>query len=130
MAYWNAQRARRAGDHVSAAILLGCAAVVATPVAWPHHQIWLPLAGIVLVLRATWWPRILGLVVGAFAYLHIPLTRWWDAHDLGWLFNNVDFAMFVGVCAFGLAAGTDREVRSALLPSPRSPSGRRSPSAP
>ena len=103
-AYWNAERARRAGDHVAAAILLGCAAVIATPIAWPHHQIWLPLAGIVLALRTRWLPRVLGLVVLVFSYLHIPLTRWWDAHDLGWLFNNVDFAMFVAVCLFGLAA--------------------------
>lgn len=127
MAYWNAERARRAGDHVAAAILLGCAAVVATPIAWPHHQIWLPLAGIVLVLRPSWTPRLLGLVVLAFAFLHIPMTRWSDAHDLGLFFDNVDFAMFVGVCVLGLAAR--RQLVSAEpLPSPRSPTARRSPS--
>lgn len=127
-ASWNAERARRVGDHVAAAILLGCAAVVATPIAWPHHQIWLPLAGIVLALREAWVPRVAGLVIVAFAYLHVPLTRWWDANGLGWFFNNVDFAMFVGVCVLGLA------VRPAIVsaepqPSPRPPSGRRSPSA-
>ena len=127
-AYWNAQRARAAGDHVAAAILLGCAAVVATPIAWPHHQIWLPLAGIVLALRERWLPRVLGFVVIAFAYLHVPLTQWWDAHGLGWLFNNVDFAMFVGVCVLGLAAGR-APVSEERRPSPRPPSARRSPSA-
>lgn len=130
MAYWNAQRARRAGDHVAGAILLGCAAVVATPVAWPHHQIWLPLAGIVLALRMSWLPRVLGLTVVAFAYLHIPLTRWWDARDLGWFFNNVDFAMFVGICVLGLAARSVEPVSAEPQPSPRSPSGRRGPSGP
>lgn len=129
-AYWNAERARRADDHVAAAILLGCAAVIATPIAWPHHQIWLPLAGIVLLLRQTWVPRLSGLAIVVFAYLHIPLTRWWDAHDLGWFFNNVDFVMFVGVCVLGLAARPVELVSARSLPSPRPPSGRRSPSAP
>lgn len=110
LAFWNAERSRRAGDHVASAILLGCAAVVATPVAWPHHQIWLPLAGIVLMLREKWVPRLLGAVIVVFAYLHVPLTRWWDAHDLGWFFNHVDFAMFVGVCVLGLAAPPVREI--------------------
>lgn len=109
MAYWNAQRARRAGDHVAAAVLLGCAAVIATPIAWPHHQIWLPLAGVVLAMRQWWLPRSLGVVILAFSYLHIPLTRWWDAHDVSWIFNNVDFVMFVGICVLGLAAGSDNE---------------------
>lgn len=108
LAYWNAQRARRAGDHVASAIVLGCAAVVATPVAWPHHQIWLPLAGIVLVMREAWLPRLLGAVVVVFAYLHVPLTRWWDANDLGWFFNQVDFVMIAGVCVVGLFAGKRR----------------------
>ncbi len=130
LAYWNAGKARRAGDHVAAAIVLGCAAVIATPVAWPHHQIWLPLAGIVLATRTEWLPRSLGVFVIVFAYLHIPLTRWWDSHDLGWLFDNVDFAMFVGVCVFGLAARATDEVSAEPQPSPRPPSARRSPSAP
>lgn len=127
-AYWNAHRARAAGDHVAAAILLGCAAVIATPIAWPHHQIWLPLAGIILVLRKSWMPRIAGLAILAFAYLHVPIIQWSDAHDLGWFFDNVDFVMFAGVCVLGLAAGV-RPVSAEPQPSPRSPSDRRSPSA-
>lgn len=124
-AFWNAERARRAGDHVAAAVLLGCAAVVATPIAWPHHQIWLPLAGIVLALREAWLPRAAGLAVLAFAYLHVPVTRWSDAHGLGVVFDNVDFAMFVGVCVLGLGGSTRRrrdvgheseEVRRAARP--------------
>jgi alpha-1,2-mannosyltransferase len=106
MAFYNAQRARRTGDHVAAAVLLGCAAVIATPIAWPHHQIWLPLAGIVLVMRHGWVARLLGTAILALCYFHIPLTRWWDAHNVSWFFNNVDFVMFVGVCVFGLAAGS------------------------
>ena len=104
-AYRNAHCSREADDHVAAAILLGCAAVVATPIAWPHHQIWLPLAGIVLVLRAAWVPRVAGLAILVFAYLHVPITRWSDPRDLGWFFDNIDFAMFVGVCVLGLAPG-------------------------
>ncbi len=104
-AYWHAQRARRAGDHVAAAVLIGCAAVVATPVAWPHHQIWLPLAGIVLATREQWLPRVAGLLVVGFAYLHTPVIRWSDAHGAGWLLDNVDAAMLLGVCLAGLAPG-------------------------
>ncbi|WP_210649287.1 glycosyltransferase 87 family protein [Nocardioides sp. SYSU D00065] len=129
LAYWNAQRARRAGDHVAAAILLGCAAVVATPVAWPHHQIWLPLAGIVLALRGRPLPCAVGLAIVAYAYLHVPLTRYSDAHGLGLVFDNLDLAMFVGVCVLGLAARPVVAVSAEEQPSPRPPSDRRSPSA-
>ena len=112
LAFWSAERARRAGDHVAAAVLLGCAAVIATPIAWPHHQIWLPLAGIVLATRLHWPARAVGLTILLFAYFHIPITRWSDAHDAGLFFDNVDFAMFVGLCVFGLAAETaDRHSR-------------------
>ena len=107
-AYWRAAQARRQGDDVAAAIVLGCAAVIATPIAWPHHQIWLPLAGLVLVLRSRWLPRIAGATVVLFAFFHIPLTRLWDAHGLGWLFNNLDFTPFVGVCLLGLAVEDPR----------------------
>ncbi|QSR32798.1 hypothetical protein CFI00_20315 [Nocardioides sp. S5] len=127
-AYWNAHRARAAGDHVAAAILLGCAAVIATPIAWPHHQIWLPLAGIVLALRQDWVPRVAGLAILAFAYLRVPITRWSDARNLGWFFDNVDFAMFVGVCVLGLAFRT-HTASAEPQPSPRSPAARHSPSA-
>ncbi len=104
-AYWHAERSRRRGDSVAAAVLLGCAAVVATPVAWPHHQIWLPLAGIILLLRGRRLAGIAGSAIVLFAYLHIAITRWSDARGLGWLFDNVEVSMFVGVCLFGLAPG-------------------------
>jgi hypothetical protein len=103
-AYRQAHRARVNGDPAAAAVLLGCAAIVATPIAWPHHQIWLPLAGIVLAARTQWLPRVLGLVVLGFAYLHIRITVWSDAHGTGWFFDNLDFAMFAAICIFGLAA--------------------------
>ncbi|PUA81537.1 glycosyltransferase 87 family protein [Nocardioides currus] len=130
LAFWNAERCRRAGDHVASAVLLGCAAVVATPIAWPHHQIWLPLAGIVLALRTPWLPRVLGLAILVFCYLHIPITEWSDAHGTGWFVDNIDVAMFVGICLLGLAPGAStRSISEPSPPSTRSPSGRRSPSA-
>lgn len=119
-AYRRAEQARQHGDHVAAAVVLGCAAVIATPIAWPHHQIWLPLAGIVLATRTAWTPRMAGLAVLVFTYLHITLTMWWDAHDLGWLFNDGLFYMFAAICLFGLSPRAD----GAMADEPVSKSGR------
>lgn len=107
-AYRQAHRARVNGDPAASAILLGCAAIVATPIAWPHHQIWLPLAGILLIWRGRRAPMIAGLLLTLFSFLHIPLSRWWDGTGTAEPFlDSLDFMFFALVCVLG--CGTPRE---------------------
>ncbi|MDP9791492.1 hypothetical protein J2S43_000004 [Catenuloplanes nepalensis] len=49
VALWHARRAHRSGEPGRAAVLVGCATVAASPVSWTHHQVWLPLAAIMLI---------------------------------------------------------------------------------
>lgn len=132
-AYWRAQQQRQRGDDVAAMVILGCAAVIATPLAWVHHQLWLPLAGLVLVTRPATRARVAGAAVLGLAFFHAPITRWYDENGMSWLFN-VDFVMILLVCVLGLSsdrATSESDVGSAsgVQPSPRPPSDRRSPSA-
>lgn len=106
-AYRQAHRARMSGDPAAAAVLMGCAAIVATPIAWPHHQIWLPLAGVLLLWRGRRGPLIAGLVLTLFSFFHIPLSRLWDDAGLvELLLDDLDFAFFAAICIFG--CGTPR----------------------
>ncbi|MFC4055450.1 glycosyltransferase 87 family protein [Actinomadura syzygii] len=43
--------ASRAGDHFAAAIVIGAASLVVSPISWTHHQIWLVLAAFAVVRR-------------------------------------------------------------------------------
>jgi hypothetical protein len=106
-AYWQAHRARTGGDPAAAAVLLGCAAIVATPIAWPHHQVWLPLAGLLLLWRGRPVPVVAGLVLTLFSFFHIPLSRLWDdAGMVELLLDDLDFLFFALVCVLG--CGTPR----------------------
>ncbi|MFI5844475.1 glycosyltransferase 87 family protein [Catenuloplanes sp. NPDC051500] len=49
-ALWQARRAQLAGEPLRAAVVIGCATVAASPVSWTHHQVWLPLAAVVLLV--------------------------------------------------------------------------------
>jgi len=61
MALWQARRQYLIGDQVAAALIVGCAAVAASPVSWPHHQVWIILVAVWLLLRR----RPLFMILGA-----------------------------------------------------------------
>lgn len=104
-AFLQAERSRRMGDNAAAAIILGAAAVVASPISWPAHQIWLPLAGLLLAWRRGRWALAMGLALIAFCYFHIPLSRLWDGRGLVELvMDDVDFFLFSLICLLGLGA--------------------------
>lgn len=112
-AYRQAHLARLNADPAAAVVLLGCAAIVATPIAWPHHQIWLPLAAILLLWRCRTLPVAAGVVLALFCFFHITLSRLWD--DAGvWelVLDDLDFAFFALLCVFGV--GTSRAKSPAL----------------
>lgn len=55
LALRRAVRAARGDDWLAAAIITGAAGVVASPVSWTHHQLWLVLA-VLLPTARPWWP--------------------------------------------------------------------------
>lgn len=108
VAFWQAERSRRIGDPAAAAIILGCAAVVASPISWPAHQIWLPLAGLFLAWQGTRWRLLIGVAVVLFCFFHIPLSRLWDGRGVvEMLLDDLDFLFFTVVCVAGLSARRD-----------------------
>ncbi|GAA4467894.1 hypothetical protein GCM10023170_081000 [Phytohabitans houttuyneae] len=53
----------RPAEPVRAAVLVGCATVVASPVSWPHHQVWTVLAAMLLVATHGVTQRVAGGVL-------------------------------------------------------------------
>lgn len=102
-AFARASRAQAQQDRVAAVVLLGCAAVVASPVSWPHHQIWLPLAGLVLLSRGRPVATAAGLIVVSVCVFHVPWSRWVERTGSGWL-AEYDLALFAAICLLGLGA--------------------------
>jgi alpha-1,2-mannosyltransferase len=77
---------------------VGCATVVASPVSWTHHQVWLVLAGLLLVAgprraRVAW--GVVLLVVMTFS-----VGGWLPA---GFARENVRLLAALAVCTWGLA---------------------------
>ncbi|GAA1603373.1 glycosyltransferase 87 family protein [Actinoplanes couchii] len=73
LALWRATRAHRAGDDLTAAVLVGAAGLVFSPVSWTHHQIWLVLAAFLVVSRRT-GVNVLWTVL-ALAIMIVPVLR-------------------------------------------------------
>lgn len=70
-------RLLRSGQALTAATVMGFAAVVAAPVAWLHHAVWIvPAVGIVLDDGRSW--RRWVVAAGLFAALSEPATSWQD----------------------------------------------------
>jgi len=62
-ALWRALQHFRRSEQVEAALVIGCASTVISPVAWPHYQLWLPLAGLWLILSGAGRSRLIGVLV-------------------------------------------------------------------
>ncbi|SDT69291.1 glycosyltransferase 87 family protein [Actinoplanes derwentensis] len=68
LALWRAARAHRAGDHLTAAVVVGAAGLVLSPVSWTHHQIWLVPAAFLAVSHRSrvnhlWTALVLALMI-------------------------------------------------------------------
>jgi alpha-1,2-mannosyltransferase len=72
LALWRGSRAGRDGDWLTAAVVVGAASVVMSPVSWTHHQIWLVLAALLPVAGPRWW-RITWPAV-ALAVMILPVN--------------------------------------------------------
>lgn len=112
-ALWQARRQYLHGDQVAAALIVGCAAVAASPVSWPHHQVWIILVAVWLLLRR----RPLFMVLGAVIVLVnitgsplmgqevVPVAA--DDPLLLSLGREIPSLTFVIVCLLGLPLRSD-----------------------
>jgi alpha-1,2-mannosyltransferase len=62
----------RAGDWLSALVVVGAASIVLSPVSWTHHQVWLVLA-ILLPVRGPAWARRMW-IGGVLVIMLLPVT--------------------------------------------------------
>ncbi|WP_020416155.1 glycosyltransferase 87 family protein [Amycolatopsis sp. ATCC 39116] len=78
-----AAAARRARDDVTALLAIAAGGLLASPVSWSHHWVWvLPAAVAVLVRAPRWTPVLLVFVVGPHSWL--PQTHDLEMHWTWW----------------------------------------------
>ena len=58
-ALWNGRR-HWSENPVAAVAIVGCASVVAAPISWPHHAVWLVVWAFCLIVSRSVWLRTLG----------------------------------------------------------------------
>ena len=108
LALWQARRQYRAGSLVGATLIVGCASVAVSPVSWPHHQTWIVLVGIWLLLYRRPLLMVLGAVLIAIMAVGSPLMGQ-EVVPLGtddpWILRlgrELPTFAFMAVCALGL----------------------------
>jgi alpha-1,2-mannosyltransferase len=119
LALWQARRQYRAGSLVGAALIVGCASVAVSPVSWPHHQTWIVLVGIWLLLYRRPLYMILGVALIAIMAVGSPLMGQ-EVIPLGtndpWILRvgrELPTFAFMAVCALGLPIDRSRRASGA-----------------
>ena len=120
VALWQARRQYRSGSLVGAALIIGCASVALSPISWPHHQSWLVLVAIWLLVRRRPVFMVLGILIIVIMMVGSPLMGQ-EVVPLGTddtlalrLLRELPTLAFVAVCALGLPL--DRSTRSSDAP--------------
>ncbi|WP_020552404.1 glycosyltransferase 87 family protein [Embleya scabrispora] len=110
-----ARQCHREGHAARGVVVVGCATVVASPVSWTHHQVWLVLAGLLLVAG----PRRARMAWGVVLLVAMTFSvgGWLPA---GFARENVRLLAALAVCTWGLAPLRDRAPATVgLLPGVR-----------
>lgn len=114
IALWQGRRLDGRGLPVHAAVVIGCATLLASPVSWTHHQFWVLLAAMALIGGRPGLGRWAGSVllvsmtinvVDLVAYL--PIGDW-----ALFLVANIRGIATAAVCVLGLGLGPVRAVTS------------------
>ena len=115
---WSARHFAR-GQLVPAAVVMGCASIVVSPFSWPHHLVWVVLAGLWLLLL-----RRPALAIMGAAILLVNNVIWPLPLPLGlpapvvWILGELPALCAVGICLLGLSRRTEDPVISAIQPAP------------
>ncbi len=83
-ALWRARQHYLRGEEVAAALVVGSLSIVLTPISWPHHQIWVPLVALYLILLRRSLPVFAGALLLAGYSFATPLIVWQESGPL-WL---------------------------------------------
>ena len=115
-ALWRARRHYVRGEELAATLVVGSLSIILTPISWPHHQIWVPLVALYLLLLRRRWPVIVGSLLLACYSAPTPLITWDEAGPL-WqrLLWEVPVLLTVAIALFGLPP---RVVTDATGPAP------------
>lgn len=84
VAFWRASRHHARGEEFAAALVVGTLSIVVSPISWPHHQVWIPLAAMYLMLLRRRWPAVAGALLLAGYWFYTPLISWAETGPL-WL---------------------------------------------
>lgn len=114
VALWRASRHHQRGEEFAAALVIGALSIVLTPISWPHHQVWLPVAGLYLILLRRRWPVIAGVLLLAAVVVGSPLFSMAETGPL-WLRLawEIPTLLAIAISLFGLPA---RESAPAIRP--------------
>ncbi|MFK3979233.1 glycosyltransferase 87 family protein [Micromonospora sp. NPDC050397] len=104
VALLRARQVQAADEPVRAAVLVGCATVVASPVSWTHHQVWTVLAAMLMVATRGLYRRIAGvlLLVVMTVSLGAVLSDVSTFPGLQFLLENARAVGVTAVCLAGL----------------------------
>lgn len=80
---WQARRSYGRGTPLAAVLTVGLLSTVISPVSWPHHLVWLPLAGLYLAF-CPGWRRRLGMVLVLGFLAGTPLLSYDSGLPIGW----------------------------------------------
>lgn len=110
-ALWRARGHFQRGEAMESFLVVGAAATVVAPIAWPHYFVWLPIVGIWLLFTRRDWGRAVGVgiylaysPVGVYALLNLLLiisARFSSAVDIMVLIP-------IAIAAFGLPHRTSQ----------------------
>lgn len=104
---WAARRHHRRGEELAAALVVGTLSIVLTPISWPHHQVWMPLVGLYLILQERRWSVVLGSLVLVGYVFASPLFSWLETGPL-WLRLSWELPTLAAVAVSVLGLPRDR----------------------
>lgn len=122
-ALWQARRQYLAGELVGAALIVGCASVAVSPISWPHHQSWIVLVAVWLLLRRRWVLILAGIAIllvylAGSPFMGQEVLPQLDTDPLPLrLGRELPTVAFIAVCLLGLPLADRPARRGSMAPS-------------
>lgn len=108
---WAASRHHRRGEELAAALVVGTLSIVLTPISWPHHQVWMTLVALYLILQERRWTIAAGSALLLGYVFASPLFSWLETGPL-WLRLSWELPTLAAVAVSVLGLPQDRPIAS------------------